>query len=234
MVLKTIARREVLVSDQRGNPVEVAIDALGRHWSWDPTDDQCWTVIFDWSPDIEKMIDLFPARPYRSCVQAGGNFGVWPWLLSKYYNTVYTFEPDPRCFPHLVANCRERDNIVYCQGALDEDRRRISMHHLTGEERNLGAQFISSGHGAFVPTYRIDDLNLNDCDLIYLDIEGTELFALRSGIETIVRCKPAIVVEDKGLSEKFGYKKGDIGQWLSDFGYREAGTLHRDVIYLAD
>jgi FkbM family methyltransferase len=231
MEMKKVAHREELV-DGEGETYAVQIDALGRKWSWDPLDDCCWPVVFDWSSDIDKMIEIFPMRPYRSCVQAGGNFGVWPWLLSKYYNTVYTFEPDPRCFPHLVANCKDRTNIVYCQGALDEDRRRIQMMHLPGEESNLGAQFISSGVGSFVPTYRIDDLGLDYCDLIYLDIEGAEMTALRSGIETITRCRPAIVVEDKGLSEKFGYKKGDIAKWLSDFDYQEAGMLHRDVILL--
>jgi FkbM family methyltransferase len=228
--LKTIAHREELTSP---SGIEVRIDCFGRKWSWDPLDTACWPVVFDWSSDIDTLMKKYlDDRPWRSCVQAGGNFGVWPWFLSFRFERVYTFEPDPRCFPHLVHNCRQRSNIVFCQGALDEERRMITMTHLKGEERNLGAQFITSGKGAYVPTYRIDDLQLPDCDLIYLDIEGAELPALRSGVETIVRCKPAIVVEDKGLSEKFGYKKGDIGSWLSDFGYEEAGLLHRDVIYL--
>lgn len=231
--MKTVAHREEIV-DEIEQRVWVQIDALGRKWSWDPNDDCCWPVVFDWASDLNDLIALLPMRPYRSCVQAGGNFGVWPWLLAQWYSQVYTFEPDPRCFKHLVANCADRENVVFCQGALDEERRLIQMVHLAGEHRNLGAQFITSGSGSIIPTYRIDDLNLNDCDLIYLDIEGAELPALRSGVETIVRCKPVIVVEDKGLSEKFGYKKGDIGKWLSDFGYREIGQLHRDVVYCAD
>lgn len=230
--MKSIAHREELTGPD-GVTIEVRIDALGRKWSWDPWDNACWTVVFDWAHDIEILLDNYMTfSPRRTCVQAGGNFGVWPWILSKNYRTVYTFEPDPRCFSHLVYNCRDRSNIVFSQYALDETRRKITLEHLAGEERNMGAQYIAQGSGAFIPTMRIDDLELTDCDLIYLDIEGAEMGALRSGVETIERCHPAIVVEDKGLSEKFGYKKGDIGKWLSDFGYVEAGTLHRDVIYL--
>lgn len=228
MVLKNVAHREELVGV---GGTEVRIDAFGKKWSWDPNDTDCWPVVFEWSKDIDILMRThFAPGTMRTCVQAGGNFGVWPWFLSFHFDTVYTFEPDPRCFPHLVRNCGTRRNIVFNQAALDEERRMIRMLSLDGEESNLGAQFMSSGQGSYVPTYRIDDLQLVDCDLIYLDIEGAELPALRSGVETISRCSPVIVVEDKGLSEKFGYKKGDIATWLSEFGYQVAGMLHRDVI----
>lgn len=82
-----------------------------------------------------------------------------------------------------------------------------------------------------LPTLCIDDLSLRECDLIYLDIEGYEFRALRGALATIERCHPVIVVEDKGLSERYGSARGDIEKWLgAEFGYRVAARPHKDVV----
>ena len=56
-----------------------------------------------------------------------------------------------------------------------------------------GAYFVN-GNGN-IPTLLIDDLNLTECDLIMLDVEGYELHALNGAIETIKKYGPVICVE---------------------------------------
>lgn len=209
------------------------IEALGRRWYWPIEDTECWPVIFKWSPDLHLAMHY--CKEKRSVVQAGGNMGVWPWILSHHFNRVYTFEPDPRCFPFLVENLSGSSNVCSFQASLGLDRFHQRIHNLKGEETNLGAQYTDAALGDdAIPQFRIDDLNLSFCDLIYLDIEGHEMHALQGGIDTIAQCRPVIVVEDKGLSDKFGVAKGEIEKWLHlDFGYEVVARPNRDVIMVA-
>lgn len=202
------------------------ITALGRDWLWPDADEKCHKVVFDWSADLRAV---YPhCRAFNCAVQAGGNMGVWPWLLAQKFKRVVTFEPDPVCFPLLVQNVEGAPNIEAYQAALLDRPTRCAMEN--DDPVNLGAQYVRAGAGE-IPAGTIDDLHLSACDLIYLDIEGAELPALVGAVKTIEEFRPVIVVEDKKLSERFGYAKGDIEAWLrKDFGYEVVARPHRDVV----
>lgn len=203
----------------------IVIQGLKRDWIWPAADTKCRKVIFDWAADL--------AEAYKHCkgflcaVQAGGNLGVWPWLMAKKFGEVITFEPDPICFPLMVKNVGHIENIEMHRTALGAERGTCAMHYF--EPNNLGAQCVTGGDEIDVVT--IDSLMLQVCDLIYLDIEGSELNALRGAQHTIASHHPVIVVEDKGLSVRYGSAQGDIESWLAEeFGYRVVARPHRDVV----
>jgi FkbM family methyltransferase len=204
------------------------VQGLGRGWSWPDEDDKCRKVVFDWSKDLDVV---YPhCRKFDITVQAGGNMGVWPWLLAKKFKAVYTFEPDTRCVPHLRENLAGISNVRIHECGLWECNSYASIHNEPHEQRNLGAQFIRTETSG-IPLTTIDSLGLPACDLIYLDVEGAELPALHGASETIEKFRPVIAVEDKTLSRRFGYEKGDIEKWLAaDYGYRVVARPHRDVV----
>jgi FkbM family methyltransferase len=203
------------------------VNALGREWSWPEQDEKCREVVFEWAKDLE--IAYKHCRQFRTCVQAGGNMGVWPYLLSKKFEKVYTFEADPRLYSHLEENLKGCRNVNINHGGLWSEH---GQCHIKDEKpNNLGAQFVVPDEDGAVPLWPLDDFELKDVDLIYLDIEGAEWAALQGAYETISKWRPTIVVEDKGLSEKFGTKKGDIERWLyKEFGYVVSARPHRDVV----
>jgi hypothetical protein len=43
-----------------------------------------------------------------------------------------------------------------------------------------------------------------------------------------------VVVEDKGLSSRFGVDMGDAEKWLQKFGYRVVDRPHRDVVLVCE
>ena len=136
-----------------------------------------------------KALPLFVEKR-RVCVEAGGNWGLWPLRLADMFETVYTFEPDHACFTALVNNCRHKPNVVCIQAALGQ------CHGLVDLERDIdttGNQHIKEG--GIYPTLTIDALGLPICDLIYLDVEGCEFDALWGAWATILRCKPIVVFE---------------------------------------
>lgn len=158
--------------------------------------------------------------------------GVWPWLLAKKFERVFTCEPDPICWPHLVENLKGVPNVVKLQYALLDKVTTCKIQ--TEKPDNLGAQYVVPDAGE-IPATTID-LRFGQehaVDLIYLDIEGAELHALYGAVETIAKHKPTIVVEDNGLATRFGSTKGDIEKWLHrDFGYVVAARPHRDVVLI--
>lgn len=207
------------------------IHALGRDWLWPKQDEKCCAVVFDWSKDLEIVYEH--VEQFRTCIQAGGNMGVWPWLLSKKFKQVYTFEADRRLQPYLYANLHGTPNVhVSGKGLWD---RPGSGEIRDAKANNLGAQYVVEDALGSVELACIDDYAFVEVDLIYLDIEGAEMKALRGAADTIAECRPTIVVEDKSLSEKFGTKKGDIERWLArDFGYEVVARPHRDVVMVCE
>lgn len=162
---------------------------------------------------------------FEVAVQAGGCIGIYPAAMARRFAAVYTFEPDPMNFRCLCANVPQ-EHVYKFNAALGD------AHGLVGLDRrpgNVGAHQVD-GAGS-IPTMLIDDLALPVCDLIYLDIEGYEYRALRGAHQTIDRCRPVIVIEDKGCSDRYGIAKGETPDWLADvFSYRVVENINRDVV----
>jgi hypothetical protein len=78
---------------------------------------------------------------------------------------------------------------------------------------------------------RIDDLGVTNCDLLCLDVEGYEHFAIQGALDTIRASWPTIVLELKGLGQRYGVTDMDTVNLLVDLGYGIAGHVHRDVIF---
>lgn len=159
-------------------------------------------------------------------VQAGGNCGVWPYHLSLKFRYVYTFEPDPVNFRCLCANA-PGENIFKFNAALGCAHETID---LVRNPVNIGAHYVG-GPGP-IPTMRVDDLSLPACDLIYLDIEGYELRAIRGARETILAHKPVVAIEEaKGCPDRYGSTIGDAERFVIEhFGYKVVERNHIDVV----
>lgn len=152
------------------------------------------------------------------CVQAGGAAGEWPHKLAQEFEQVYTFEPNPALFHCLCHNCPDL-NVVKLNAAIGNKRELI---HVDNPEKdwNFGSYYVHAGGN--IPTFQIDDLALNACDLIMLDIEGFEMKALLGAEDTITRYKPVIVVEaHEEQYQRHGDSLSKLKSWLDGFGYNK-------------
>lgn len=175
---------------------------------------------------------VFPLlKEKRVAVQAGGAMGMWAKRMSQVMGQVYTFEPNPQSAYCCSFNNPEENVHVY-NAALGCKQEFVKVG-TPGNEINYGANRVV-GPGA-VPTIRLDDWGFTELDLLMLDIEGYELYALQGAIETIKRCHPVIVLEDKGCSRDFGYNRGKVEAYLkAHAGYSTHSRFHggRDVILI--
>jgi FkbM family methyltransferase len=197
-------------------------------WWWPQTDQRCWDYMQS-HPDVPQLISEFvPIDQRRVVVQAGGNCGFYPRQYAELFDRVYTFEPDWLNFYCLNLNV-PNSNVVKIQSCLGDKHQTVGLNI---KSINRGKNFVD-GSGVY-PMLRIDDLALDQCDLIQLDIEGYEYYALLGAAKTIEQFHPVIVVEVwEQLKNRFD---GNINQKLDDFlqsmGYTLTKTLYdSDRVY---
>jgi FkbM family methyltransferase len=183
--------------------------------------------------DLDRAFGFL--KKNRSVVQAGGACGVWANKLSRIFDKVYTFEPDPGNFTCLSYNTRRVSNVVRFQAALGDRHGMIDLHNVNNH--NAGSIYVKVSDCGFIPMMKIDDFELNDVDMIALDVEGWEYFALVGAMDTIRRCDPVIMMEVKRLKHNYRIF-GDTtvtymsaSNFLKDLGYKEVDRIHRDVIF---
>lgn len=170
---------------------------------WPARDVRCADYIFKSLGDLDGIYPYCTA--FDVVVQAGGNCGVWARELSQKFARVYTFEPCPVNFRCLAANAPQ-ENVFKFNAALGNQHKLVRLNR---NPLNVGAHFIEEGAGE-IPTMRLDDLCLDTCNLLLLDVEGFEIEAIRGGWETIKRCKPIVVAEERGYSIRYGRRAGDL------------------------
>lgn len=180
--------------------------------------------------NLDQAIALTPGR--RCAVQAGGNLGLFPKRLAEDFDRVITFEPDARLYSMLKRNAAE-SNIEAHRLALGASAGSVSLSSRrrdgSGRPSHEGLTHVA-GDGA-IPRIRLDDMHIADCDLLYLDIEGYELFALMGAEQTILRCRPIIGVEVNRNIGFYGQTADQLREWITSRGYRLCFSLNSDEVY---
>jgi FkbM family methyltransferase len=203
---------------------EDSVDGVGP-WIWARTDIHAWNALKrDWEISHKQKI-INHVSNKRVVVQAGGNMGMYPRLLSTMFERVYTFEPDPVNFHCLVANC-QRDNIVKLNAALGPSHQlvNVSKDQFEDWDTNYGIRTVVPDQSGVTPMLKIDDLALDQCDLIMLDVEGYELKALKGAVETIENFGPVVFAEQHPGCDS-------IEPFLRAFGYSVIDYSFHDMIF---
>ena len=203
-------------------------------WYWPKTDqggdlnhpNSTWKYMQD-HPDVPQLVSEHVANR-GVVVQAGGNCGFYVKQYAQLFNVVYTFEPDPLNFHCLVNNCQV-PNIFKFNAALGEINKLIHVYN--GNEGNVGCHTVGddpnkyTAKQSFVPTFTIDQLALDHCDLIQLDCEGYEPNVILGAMDTIERFKPVISLETTN---------GETEAMLSQFGYSHKLSVGSDKIFAVE
>ena len=149
--------------------------------------------------------------PDQSIVDAGANIGVHTIHLAKLIGPqgrVFAFEPQRVIFQILCANValNALANVHAKQAALGAEPGIVLVPEVNyGEEGNFGGVALGEcEQGEEVPIETIDDMELDACDLIKVDVEGMESDVMMGAEQTIHRFHPILYVEnnrrDKALS----------------------------------
>lgn len=184
----------------------------------------------------EHLMKFVPDK--KVIVQAGGNMGWFTKIYAQQFERVYVFEPDHLNFLCLTLNNPERHVMKY-QACIGDKRDLVSV---TYREDDRGKNHIAAGQDLIkmskksikedkIPTLLIDDLNLDACSYIHLDIEGFEWFALNGAKDTIKKYLPIIAIEEAGHGARYNKPFAEVESYLSQFGYKVIDRYRHEVVF---
>jgi len=174
-------------------------------------------------------------KDWRCAVDGGAHVGVWSLRMARSFDRVISAEPSADTFECLernllLRNCRNVDARNVALGAEDGFAS-MTLDAINAERKNTGARHIAAGLDVRIET--IDSWRLPELGFLKLDVEGSEPAALEGAADTIARCRPVILYENKWLWTKhFGHPKDAVDKILRRLGYRHIETVVKDAIWV--
>jgi len=186
----------------------------------------------EWKNKGKQVVSL--CKNKHTVVQAGGNLGIFPYYLSSYFEKVYTFEPVKKNFNCLIKNTKDIPNILKFEYGLGDKFASAKIEkEIPGNCGAIGLQYSEENELSIIP---LDSYSLDNLDLLWLDVEGFEVKALKGAKNSILKYKPVIVLENNGLIHEFpGDLKGskELRTWMKNtFNYKLHNRIMRDDIYV--
>jgi len=122
-------------------------------------------------------------------LDVGGHIGLWSRPLTEKFNRVVAFEPCQDYIDLFTLNAPKAEIIKVALGELDGSAR------LMNQMDNSGATYLEEGEGVHVVT--LDSFGYDNVDFIKIDCEGYEFPIVLGAAETLKRCNPVVIVEQK-------------------------------------
>lgn len=193
-------------------------------WIWPKGDSGAWDgPTQDWiTSHSQKYFEN--VRKKGVVITAGANMGLHARCYAGMFKHVFAFEPNWLNFHCLVRNC-PYPNVTKIQAALGAYDGWCGMDDKN--TANMGTHKVDpNAVDQFTPMMTIDGLQLWDCDLVQLDVEGWEDNVLRGAINTIKKFKPVVIVERncdqvRNMLEPLGYQLQDRSKADSIFYCKE-------------
>lgn len=172
-----------------------------------------------------------------SIIHAGTYFGDFIPALSEACSAdskVWAFEPNPenyRC-ASITSQINSAENVRLQNAGLGSRKNQLPLKVrdsdsiLGGQSKFLDADTEPSGETTEGRIVTIDDTIPSDADIsvIHLDVEGFEKNALKGGIKTMRRCKPALILE-KPVPKKW------VKNNLTKIGYKNERQIESNEVF---
>lgn len=180
------------------------------------------------SYQYEKMkMALEYVKSWRRAVDVGGHVGLWTYYLTPHFDYVEVFEPVPQhqeCFTLNITS----SNVTLHPYALGASEGVITMTRYPG---NSGHSHVSGVGDVTSEMRTLDSFNFQDVDFMKIDTEGYELQVLQGAVETLKRCKPVLIVEQKANNgSRYGYDDRAALPFLEKMGAQIVAERARDYV----
>jgi FkbM family methyltransferase len=161
-------------------------------------------------------------RPGMTVVEVGANMGTHSVDMARACapGAFFAFEPQPRIFQILCANLALNDignAFAYPEGCGEAEGEAVVPPTDYSQVGNFGGLALqpSGTPGIKVRVRPLDDLELPDCGLLKVDVEGFEPQVLRGARRTVERCRPVIYIENDRAAQQ-----QEVISLVAGMGYR--------------
>jgi FkbM family methyltransferase len=170
----------------------------------------------------------------RLAVDVGAHVGLWSRVMALDFDCLIAFEPVPRHIECWMENLKGHDNAQLRAWALGERRGYVNLNARTpGSCGDTGVARPGEGETvvAGVPMLPLDEMELQGVDLIKIDNEGFECFVVRGARQTLLRCRPVVIVEQKkGMGQRYGLRELQAVEELQELGMKLVEEISGDYI----
>jgi len=155
----------------------------------------------------------------------GAHCGVYTWHLSKYFRCVHAFEPASPNHECLIKNMADRNNVIVHNAAIGDEPGRLRIHQGDNTKNVRWSALVEGGDYCDVDMITIDSLKLKHVDYIRVDVKGYEPKVIAGAAETIARCRPLVLFDDRFDPDK-------LTAWiLCDLGLRQVWNKRYDRMF---
>jgi FkbM family methyltransferase len=158
-------------------------------------------------------------------VDVGANIGNHSHFFAQLGAVGVAFEPQKDNFSLLQKNVPKFSTYNSALGNQSgEGELRVFEGSMGNNRLNISGAVTDAGFGLEkVRIQRLDEFAINQCTLLKIDAEGSELEVLEGGRETILSCMPIVWIElhtDKNLIlSGYTYTREDICNFFESLGY---------------
>lgn len=169
-------------------------------------------------------------RHFRTAVDVGGHVGLWSMHLAPRFNHVHAFEPVPAFRACFVKNVGASNVILHDCALGAGDGGKVTMKYDPADSGGTHVQY--AGEDSTTDLRSLDALQLQDVDFIKVDCEGYEHCVIAGAADTIRRCRPTVIVEQKPhkLGPNFGIKGAPAVDMLREMGAKLVREMSGDFI----
>jgi FkbM family methyltransferase len=164
----------------------------------------------------------------RTCLDIGANVGLWSCDLVSAFSHVIAFEPVLDFIECYKKNVNS-DNYTMHNVALGNVESFITMNVVEGNTGHSHVDPLSLGNGN-IPLKRLDSFEFDNVDLIKIDVEGYEEEILKGAMQTIMRNKPVLVIEQQKHEYKNDMDALPCIKVLESWGYKVIEQFNKDWI----
>lgn len=199
------------------------------NWYWIKDDQNCFNAVIEHWEHGHAETYFKHVKKYGTVITAGTNCGLYARLYAKRFKHVFAFEPEPVAFTCMVNNT-PYDHVVKLNAALGKGHGIVGLLRVPQEgpgtdDLNIGMNILQPPSEQFnIPMMTVDSLNLTECDLIALDVEGYEQHVIEGAAATIERCRPVII------AERFNSPEQQL--FMRNLKYRYVDQSFLDSIYI--
>jgi FkbM family methyltransferase len=160
----------------------------------------------------------------RVAVDVGAHCGLWTLQLLNLFDAVVAFEPLDAHVECWRKNVTDAWATLH-QVALGNHRGTVGI----AQDASLTGRSHVDGEGS-IQLRALDEYNLENVDFLKIDTEGYEYFVVKGAEETIKRCKPVVIVEQKPGFERYGLKPMQAVGHLKSLGYVQKNEVIGDFV----
>mgnify|MGYP001265451243 CR=1 FL=1 len=159
-------------------------------------------------------------KQWRVCLDIGSNIGQWTRPLTKRFQSVVCFEPNPNFRECFSKNIKENNVVLWPVGLSDKKhkaRQDFNSTVLRNEDGDINCRTL-------------DSFGMTNVDFVKIDVDGFEIPLLNGAKETLTQNNPVINIEMKRDKRSDIARECDV--ILRDLGYKFIRRTKSDEVWI--